>query len=188
MKNLTEKTIIIQMQNGDFEHFNIIYEKYNRKVFFIILKMLKDEALSEDITQEVFFDIFKGIKTLKEPEFFNAWLTKITLNKVNLTIKKKIFKKNILTDISINSLSYIKDDSVDLESNFLKNEFFNEFFNLINKLPKKNKRILVLYYYKNLSLKEISAIENIPIGTVKSRLFSSRKMLKELIPPTLAFA
>lgn len=177
MKDLTEKDIIIQMQNNDFTNFDIIYKKYYKKVFFIVLKMLKDEKLSEDITQEVFLDACTGIHKLKNIDIFNSWLIKIAINQTNLAIKKKIHFRN--KNCIISNKSLINNDFflVNFEKNIIKNEISN----LINLLPETKKRIIILFYFNELSLNEISKIENIPLGTVKSRLHIAKKMLKNII-------
>ncbi|MDU1308934.1 MAG: sigma factor, partial [Clostridium perfringens] len=82
-----------QIQKGNFENFNIIYNKYYRKIFFFSLKSIGDEKLAEDLTQDVFIDIITNIKNLKEIEEFYSWLLKLVTNKINMMLKKLYLQK-----------------------------------------------------------------------------------------------
>lgn len=174
MNDLTEEKIIEQFQQNNFKNFNIIYKKYYKKIYFFLLKMLKDDKLAEDISQEVFLDVISGINNLKNVDAFSSWIRKIALNKVNTIIKNK---KNF-SICSLNSICDLSSDYYLLEEIILKEECLS-IVSEINKLPDSKGRAIVLYYFKELSLKEIALIENIPIGTVKSRLYSAKKLLKK---------
>lgn len=181
MSNLRESEIILQIKDKNLENFDIIYNKYYKRVFFLALKMIGDEKLAEDITQEVFIDIIPSIKNLNNIEIFSAWISKITINKVN-TKRKKLFlyKKNIVT-CQTESFENIVNENFIPEEFILKEEMSNDILEQVNKLPPNKRRAILLFYFKEMSLKEISEIENIPVGTVKSRLYSAKKLLKNLI-------
>lgn len=179
MINFNEKEVLEQLRNNNMENFNLIFEKYYNKVFYFSLKMLKDKYYAEELTQEVFIDVFNCICKLKNVEFFNSWLMKITLNKINSRIKKIIYdkEKNINNDV----LEFLESENKSLipEKSLLNKELNTVLLNQISKLNEKKKRVLIMYYFNNLSLKQIAKIENIPVGTVKSRLFSCKKELEK---------
>lgn len=181
MNSLRENEIILQIKENNFENFDILYNKYYKRVFFLALKMIGDEKLAEDIAQEVFIDVISSIKNLNNIEIFNAWISKITINKVN-TKRKKLFlyKKNV-TNCESETFENVINENFIPEELILKEEMNKEILEQINKLSPNKRRVLLLYYFKEMSLKEISVIENIPIGTVKSRLYSAKRLLKNLI-------
>lgn len=181
MEDLIESKIIKQFKKNDFSNFNIIYENYYKKIYFLSLKMLKDEKMAEDITQEVFLDVITCINNLKNINAFEVWIRKITLNKVNTQIKNIIKYKQNISNHELDSLINLHFEHELPEELTLKKEEVDELFKEINNLPDSKRRIILLYYFKELSLKEISIIENIPIGTVKSRLFSAKSILKKSI-------
>ena len=90
---MKEQEVLLQIQKGNFENFNIIYNKYYRKIFFFSLKSIGDEKLAEDLTQDVFIDIITNIKNLKEIEEFYSWLLKLVTNKINMMLKKLYLQK-----------------------------------------------------------------------------------------------
>lgn len=181
MNSLRENEIILQIKENNFENFDILYNKYYKRVFFLALKMIGDEKLAEDIAQEVFIDVISSIKNLNNIEIFNAWISKITINKVNTKRKKLFLYKNKVANCEAETFENIISENFIPEELILKEEMNKAILEQINKLSPNKRRVLLLYYFKEMSLKEISLIENIPIGTVKSRLYSAKRLLKNLI-------
>lgn len=181
MNSLRENEIILQVKENNFENFDILYNKYYKRVFFLALKMIGDEKLAEDIAQEVFIDVISNIKNLNNIEIFNAWISKITINKVNTKRKKLFLYKKKVANCESETFENIINENFIPEELILKEEMNKEILEQINKLSPNKRRVLLLYYFKEMSLKEISVIENIPIGTVKSRLYSAKRLLKNLI-------
>lgn len=181
MNSLRENEIILQIKENNFENFDILYNKYYKRVFFLALKMIGDEKLAEDIAQEVFIDVISSIKNLNNIEIFNAWISKITINKVNTKRKKLFLYKKKVANCESETFENIINENFIPEELILKEEMNKEILEQINKLSPNKRRVLLLYYFKEMSLKEISVIENIPIGTVKSRLYSAKRLLKSLI-------
>lgn len=181
MNSLRENEIILQIKENNFENFDILYNKYYKRVFFLALKMIGDEKLAEDIAQEVFIDVISSIKNLNNIEIFNAWISKITINKVNTKRKKLFLYKKKVANCESETFENIINENFIQEELILKEEMNKEILEQINKLSPNKRRVLLLYYFKEMSLKEISVIENIPIGTVKSRLYSAKRLLKNLI-------
>ncbi|XZM35055.1 RNA polymerase sigma factor (plasmid) [Clostridium perfringens] len=68
--------VLVQLKKGNTENFHILYTEYYNKIFFLVLKKIKDKSLSEDITQEIFIDFINGIRNLKNIEAFDSWLKK----------------------------------------------------------------------------------------------------------------
>ncbi|XZM35149.1 RNA polymerase sigma factor (plasmid) [Clostridium perfringens] len=169
--------VLVQLKKGNTENFHILYTEYYNKIFFLVLKKIKDNSLSEDITQEIFIDVINGIRNLKNIKAFYSWLKKIALNKINMYLKNLIKHKNIIHGTDVSELTYIKDKNLSQEDLVIQEDYKNLISKFLNKLSAKEKEVVSLFYYAELSLKEISIINNTPIGTVKSRLFSAKKKL-----------
>lgn len=169
------------MKKENFENFNIIYKNYYKKIFFLSLKSIGDEKLAEDLTQEVFMDIIVNIKKLNEIEKFSSWISKITINKTNTKLKKLCLQKKYTynyNEIFFENFIVSHDEP---EKLLLKKELRKSLIYEINKLSQIKRRVMLHYFFKELSLKEISDLERIPIGTVKSRLHYAKKVLKNLM-------
>lgn len=131
MKNLDERTILLQIKNGNLQNFEILYKKYYNKVFFLTVKMIGNEKLAEDISQEVFIDAMYGVKNLKNLDIFSAWLTKIAISKVNSNIKKLIYQKNNFLNENYSTLINVISDNLTIEEILIKKEVSNDFLKKI---------------------------------------------------------
>lgn len=133
------------------------------RVAFGILK--SDEEISDAISNTIVI-IFEKIHTLRNEEFFKTWLTRILINECY-----KIYKQNkkiiYLENCNEGTLSY--------------NDTYGDFEirNIVNKLDKDLKEVVILYYFEDFSIKQISKVLKIPEGTVKSRLSRARSTLEK---------
>ncbi|EDT70728.1 putative RNA polymerase sigma-W factor [Clostridium perfringens D str. JGS1721] len=177
MKNLNEIDIIIQFKNNNFENFKYIYDKYYMRVVSIISKKISDYYLIEDIVQEVFFEVFLNIFKLRKVKSFYNWLIKIAINKINYNLKKIINLKN--SEVLMNEYKIYYEEYFDEN---LENKYLAEILqSKIITLPEDKRNVINQYFYQKLSIKEISKLQNSPIGTVKSRLYYSKKEIKEYL-------
>lgn len=181
MGNFTEIDIIIQLQNNNFENFKFIYDKYYIRIFNLVIKRVHDYYLAEDIVQEIFIEVILNVYKLKKAEAFYKWLLKITINKINYNLKKLINEKSYQVLVSEFNIDNQKTLNKNLEVEYTIKLFIKILDNKINSLPKNKKKIIIQYFYKNMSIKEIAQLENIPIGTVKSTLYYSKKELKNYL-------
>ncbi len=130
----------------------------------------KDDAL--DVVQEVAYQSFKKVETLKQPEFFKTWLMKITINcAINLIRKNKK-----VVELKPEFEEFIGSEDEDISLSLSLQE-------LIDTLREDEKSVVLLRYYHNYTFKEISELLNLPLGTAKSLLYRSldklRKGIKE---------
>ena len=133
--------------------------------------ILKNDEDVYDAIQEVLISIYKNYEKLENEKFFSTWATRIIINKCYDLLRKR--KNNIvpIDEFIENNPSMGQNDKYEIDENGIKQA--------MNFLNDDIKLIVVLYYYDNYSVKEISEIVNIPEGTVKSRLSTARKILKQ---------
>lgn len=138
-------------------------------MYRVAFTILKTEDEINDAISNTTVKVFEKIKTLKNEEYFKTWLTRILINecyKIYNQNKKIVYLENVNQE----KLTY-HDEYVD-----------SEIRNLVKNLDKDLRQIVILYYFEDFSVKEISKIIQRPEGTVKSRLSRARKILeKELI-------
>lgn len=133
---------------------------------------VKNEEDALDVVQEVAYQSFKKINTLKTPEYFKTWLMKITINCATNVIRKnkKVFH------LKPEYERYIETENEDISLSI-------SLLTLIEALEEDEKSIVLLRFYQNYTFKEISEILEIPLGTAKSILYRAinkiRKQFKE---------
>lgn len=172
-ENVTD--LVIQIQNGENTAFEKIFEIYKVSAIRTAYLLTNNKALAEDIAQEAFVQCYLKIKTLKNPAQFKTWFFKILTRiawKVNAKEKESVPVENIFE-------IYNATDSSSIEDSFINKETSEKVMAEINKLEKKQKTAVLLYYYKEFSISEIATIMGCFEGTVKSRLYCARKNLKK---------
>ena len=134
--------------------------------------LVKDKDAAKDIAQDSWTIIIKKIEALKEPKQFKYWAYRIVCNKSTdwLRLQVKNQKRIVEYDLEIESDETKYSENEQLKLRLLK---------AINELPTNQKVIVKLFYTESYSLKQISNLLEISIGTAKSRLFHAREKLKK---------
>jgi len=177
---LLDDEIIRRAIKGDKSDFKTIFNTYKLKVYGTAYLILKDKQNAEDAVQEIFLQVHLQIHKLANTKAFEVWLYRITVNTCYSLIKKLKRFDTIPMDEEIENMIptgdvdfHIPDDIV------LRKEMKNLFLESIYSLPVKGRTALILFYFDNLSIKEIAKIENCSENTVKSRLLYGKKVFKD---------
>ncbi|KIL51785.1 RNA polymerase sigma factor SigW [Jeotgalibacillus soli] len=182
MEELVKKRIK-QVLKGDQNAFGEIVEIYKDKVFHVCFRMLGNRQEAEDISQDAFIRAYINIHTFDIDRKFSTWLYRIATNLCIDRIRKK--KPDYYLDAEVTGtegLTMYSQIPVDerlpeeeVESMELQDTIQKE----ISKLPDKYRSVIVLKYIEELSLKEISEILDLPLGTVKTRIHRGREALRK---------
>lgn len=155
-----------------------LINSYGNDVLRIAYIYLKDKHLAEDVFQEVFIKVYKNFEKFQGKSSEKTWILTITMNTCKDVLRSSWLKKIIRLEDNDYSDSQLKDTSESLDTTVIKKIEYNELLNEVMNLPRKYKEAIILYYYEKISTSEISKILKIPEGTVRSRLFRAREMLK----------
>ncbi len=180
MENL--KDCVIKAQAGDETSFQLLYQAYHKKAFYVALKISNYcEADAQDIVQDTFMEIHQSIKNLQKPENFKAWMIKILISKCSHK-----FRDN--RDLFVEPEKLGKMEGFVEHRNYMipENELNNEeekkvLLRLVDQLKPKQKEVLLLQYFEHMSIKEMADVLDIPEGTVKTRIMYAKSQLKELV-------
>jgi len=176
-KNIEE--LLSKVKDGDHSAFEIIINDYRKLVIHIIFRMVTNTADREDLFQDIFFKVYKNIKTFRFQAKFSTWIGKIAYNTCLNHIKKhrpEPVDQNVINNFSQNPFSdteLLPDDLTTLK------EITIQVHREIDNLNYIYKTVLTLFHLEDMSYKEIGIIMNIPQGSVKSYLFRARKELKK---------
>lgn len=174
-----DQTYIDQIIKGDANAFAFLVEKYKTMVFTLALKMLKSREEAEEISQDTFIKAYKNIDKFKGDSKFSTWLYKIAYRTCLDSIKKngKKYQTGTIDEITINQ---IKSTDGILETIERKERAV-----IINKclieLPEDERSIIWLFYFEELSLKEIIEITELSEANVKVKLHRARKRLLAIV-------
>lgn len=166
VEQLVDEILVMDCQRGSVKAMEMLVCRWQKRFWKYAYNMTDDTEAAWDITQESWLGIIKGLRKLQDPASFKAWAYRITTNKSIDWIKKNRTIKRIGLD--------------ETQNNQHKDEKDAGIKELLEKLDIKKKAVLNLFYFEQLSVLEIGITLKIPKGTVKSRLHSARKELKEL--------
>ena len=155
-----------------YEEYTTLIKEYDELINRLIASRVEDRFFREDLKQEVLLIVFYKLHTLKNKDSFKFWLIKIVKN-----VCYKYYKSKSRFDIPIEDIKL----SILIDKKHVKRNSQIYVVEHINDLSLKNKDVIIDFYYNNLKINEISSKHNIPVGTVKRRLFDARKKLKERI-------
>ncbi|MCT2536533.1 sigma-70 family RNA polymerase sigma factor [Aquibacillus koreensis] len=159
------------------QKINELYEEYKNKVYRLALSYVKDTYLAEDLAHEILVKCY-----LKRDKFhgdcsFHSWMNRVAINHCLDFLRKGYRHRDLLQE----DLEIFHDEALTTpESEVLSNSERAELRCKLRQLPSKYEEVIILYYYKDMSLKEIELQLNIKLSTVKTRLFRAKKMLKEM--------
>lgn len=140
--------------------------QYRYQFYIMAYAILKNEADAEDAVCNAILRGYEHLEQLKNPNKFKSWMLTITKNEA-LKIRQK--RQELPGDEKVEQQLPPSYDS------------HNELWDIVQTLQEEYRIVIVLFYYNNLSLKDISGVLDISIGTVKSRLDRGRKLLKEAL-------
>ena len=164
---MDEIKLVRKSKKGNNLAFSTLIKSYEKDLYKVAIAMTKNDDDALDCIQEAILQAYISIKDLRQDEYFKTWLIKILINKCNALLKKN--KKILNLDVSI-----AENDKVEQSDRL-------ELKDSINNLDSNLKIIVILYYYEDMSIKDISESLNIPQGTIKSRLSRARSKLKEML-------
>jgi RNA polymerase sigma-70 factor (ECF subfamily) len=180
-----DSELINRAKNGDSKAYEGLLKKYRNSVYNLVYRMVRDLEEAEDLTQEAFIKAFNSLASFNEEYAFSTWLYKIATNNCI-----DFFRKRKLQTFSLDKPIQYKDSEIqheipDPELNPEKSILARERSRMIQKaikaLPEKYYTAIILRHNEEKSYEEIAEILNLPLGTVKARIFRAREMLnKEL--------
>lgn len=177
--------LIMCFKRGEETVFEELVKRYQKRVYNTTYRMLGSPEDASDMAQETFLRVYRNLNNFREDASFSTWLFKITTNICRDYLRKEkrnsvkiSYEENITEKLSPNR-SELPGEQNNPEEISLRLETQNEIQSLINKLPEKQKEVLVLREFQNFSYEEMAAILDISIGTVKSRLSRARKTIRQ---------
>jgi RNA polymerase sigma-70 factor (ECF subfamily) len=170
--HLYERVLVLRCQFRDEAAFAEMIERYQTRLRFYICKMLNDSHIAEDVLQEVWWDMFRGISRLKQPGAFRVWLYRIARDRTVRELRRRRIAFSLPADLELIDSSADLDRETELSENW---ELVRE---VLDSLPLAYRDILVLRYIEDMPYEEIAAISGCPVGTVRSRLHFARRALR----------
>lgn len=172
--------LVEKLRQGDPQAFTRLVTDYQRKMYNLALNYVKQEEEAKDLTQDIFVTVYRSISKLRDEKKFVSWLYQVAINhcrnRYNKLQRKGFFSSDSIDDTdSTIQLSSGNSPEKELE----RNRTISIVRETIAAMPESEKEIILLRDIQELSYDEISAILDVPLGTVKSKLNRARSALKD---------
>lgn len=165
---------------GNQAAIETLVRQYETGVFKLAFSIVGDEADANEITQETFIAALRSLKTYQEKKTFKAWLYTIALNLSRSHLRKrKIIERLQNTLGSIFRVETQKQSSP--EEDVIRSEKEAVLWSELNKLDERHRIVVVLRYFHELPITEISEILSVNEGTIHSRLHTARERLRDAL-------
>lgn len=171
--NITDSEIIKRCQNNDRAAFRLLYRRYQTRVRSTLYQLC-GESMLDDLVQEVFFRAWKGLPKLRQPKTFSTWLYRICWN---VACDQRRAFAQLREQNQILSQQELSPNNPDLNQMYYQ-DLVQEGLKALNL---EQRAVIVLHDLEDIPQKEVAKILDIPVGTVKSRLFHGRKTLRGFI-------
>jgi len=173
-------------KENDEQAFALLMERYNKPVYHMILKMVRNVDDAEDLTIEAFAKAFKNLHRFKKDYTFSTWLFRIaTNNSIDFIRKKRLETTSLHTSFQDESGENVSidlpDKNLDPQEKAIKAQKMELVQMFVTKLPAKYQRLVRLRYFKELSYEEIAKELEAPLGTIKAQLHRARELMYELV-------
>ena len=172
---LTDRMTVLRLQNGDLSALGELYDRHRLMVYRTALAITNDEEMAADLLQDVFLRLNRFVKNIDTSRPLEPWLYRVTSNLAYTHIRKRKRWWRAIQDMAE---IIQRDVGATSESLVEKREQNLGVRKAIASLPIAHRVVIALYYVNNQSIQEIAEILDIPLGTVKSRLYYGRRILK----------
>ncbi|MEM7128736.1 MAG: sigma-70 family RNA polymerase sigma factor [Chloroflexota bacterium] len=168
------RTVVEAAQQGDLSAFGEIVNRFQDMAFAIGYDRLGNVQQAEDVAQEAFFESYKNLHNLQEAAAFPGWFRTIVQRQCN-----RVTRRKELTKVPLDNVGALPDNNQDLPAMVQKSEMRRQVHAIIQSMPDREREVTLLYYLADYSQQEIADFLDLRASTVKSRLHTARKFLRE---------
>ena len=179
--------LIRKAKGGDQSAISILYEQTDNQVYYTVRSMIKDEDAVFDILQDSYIKAFSHLDSFEGGDRFTAWVRQIAANTARDWMKKKrpmLFSElEQCSDMDLPAEEWFEDENTDHLPEYVidQNEASRLIREILDELPEDQRAAIGMYYYEEMSVKEIAALMNATENAVKSRLLYGRQKIEKKV-------
>lgn len=171
---IDDHTLVAQTLAGRPDAFGTLVERYDRAVYHLAYRTLRDQEEARDAAQEAFFKAYRSLRTFKPAAKFSTWLFAITYHACcDRLSRRKRYSNEELPERA--------DTAAGPESEAIANDEAKRLRTAIASLPEKYRTVITLYHLQGRQYEEIAQVLGVPMGTVKTHLFRAKEQLRRIL-------
>lgn len=183
MEEVDDVQLIRRILSSDDTAFGVLVKKYEKNVHAYVWRKIGDFHDAEEITQDTFLKVYHKLATLKDPRRFSVWLYRIAERQILASQRKERIHTQSLEHTSIRIIhkmaysQYIAEEQAKAATE-TQRDYVQR---LLSRLPERERTVVRLHYYQEMTCAEISGFLGVPANTIKSYLYRARQRLKQCI-------
>jgi RNA polymerase sigma-70 factor (ECF subfamily) len=177
-----DQVLIKKTLQGDKKSFEELMRKYEKRIFSFVIRMVRNEEVAVDLTQDFFIKVFTVLDNYNFEYKFSTWAYRICYNLVIDHIRKNPGQVQSLDDDSVSSRDMLSSENVVRQDGFSRlsqQETQAYLWRMVENIAPKFRELILLRYIQELKYEEIAEITELPVGTVKNRIFKAKEILKK---------
>ncbi len=178
MAKIDEKQLIARIQAGDRRAFEELLDAYETRVYRLALRFTGSIPDAEDVTQEIFLGVHKGLAAFRGQSALGTWIYRVAMNHC-LEFRRKRKLEQIPYDEELTLAT--SDWRADPVQSANKGELNDRVSAALKELSPLHRDVIVLHELQGMTYQEVAIALNVPVGTVKSRLSNAFRRLRDLL-------
>ena len=170
---MLDRELIQQFQDGDIKSFDELVKRYYPQSYQFFFRMVYDPMEADDLCQETFIRVYKGLKKFRYESQFTTWLYRISVNVANSYFRKRQLMEIFTSERNLEHIS--------IDEPYESQGFEPSIWKAIQKLPRKQRMVLILRVFQQLSFKELAGVIGISENSAKVNYYHAINRMKELI-------
>jgi len=183
--------LVQQVQAGHQKAFDLLVAKYQRRIYRLVLRFIRDPALAEDVAQETFLRAYRAIGQFRGDSQFYTWLYRIAVNTAKKALSDGLRDPTVAEGDATGageetfSPTELLTNNETPESTLISKEIVQTVNDAVESLPEDLRTAITLREIEGLSYEEIAEAMQCPIGTVRSRIFRAREAISARLRPVI---
>jgi len=186
---MTDQQLISRFADGDVEAFNTLVWRWQKPIFNFTMRYIGVSEDAKDITQRVFIKVHKNLKSLKDNGKFSSWLYQIALNLCRDESKSRYRRSKSSLDALQETINFDISNETDEsaykthspEAVLQRSDLRSLLDKALEKIPKEQKEVVIMKEFQGLKFIEIADVLNLPVNTVKSRMYYGLSALRKVM-------
>ena len=167
------RALVIKAQLRDLGAYGDLVARFQHMAIALACARLSDRHLAEDVAQEAFLQAYKDLPALRKPEAFAAWLRRVVLTHCD-----RVTRRKRVQTVSMEHAGEIESRQPSPDRSAEKTELAARVLSALQKLPERQRTTTALFYIDGRSQREIAEFMEVPVTTVKKRLYEARRQMK----------
>jgi RNA polymerase sigma-70 factor (ECF subfamily) len=169
--HLRERILVSRCQAGDERAFEEIVSTYGPRLRYYLLKQLGSPEATDDVLQEVWLDVYRGIVRLRQPDAFRAWIYRIARDRAFRVLRRAGVPRQFADEADL--------AEAEVEDGIFSAEDAQRVHAALDRLSPSHREVLLLRFIEDLPYDDIAQITGCPTGTVKSRIHHAKRLLRQ---------